>query len=318
MHNKFSTSRINRFPTTLLLLSFLLIIQAACGGATTNTPTASGTPSLASSQMLTFPNVGTRDIGVLDPALGPDSKSALAVGMIYTGLVKFDKNLNVVPDQATWVISPDNKVYTFTLKQGIAFSDGTPITAQSYVYTLTRALLPEVKSPIALFFLGPIVGSDDVSNGKTRTLAGVKAIDNNILQITLKQPAAYFLQIMANSIAYPLNQTIINRYGQTDWVNHAAGNGIGTGPFMVKEWDHNTKMVLIPNPHWYAAKTKLTEVDMLFVNDQSTAFKAYQAGQYNFVWNIVPQDLSSAKGMPGYTSESLLQTDLLFFNNKMA
>ena len=318
MHNQLSIRRINRFPTTLLLLSFLLIIQAACGGATTNTPTASGTPSLASSQVLTFPNVGTRDIGVLDPAQGPDSNSALAVSMIYTGLVKFDKNLNVVPDQATWVIAPDNKVYTFTLKQGITFSDGTPVTAQSYVYTLTRALLPEVKSPIATFFLGPILGSDDVNNGKTKTLAGVKAIGNNTLQITLKQPAAYFLQIMANSIAFPLNQTLINQYGQADWVNHAASSGIGTGPFMVKEWDHNTKMVFVPNPHWYGAKPKLTEVDMLFVNDQSTAFKAYQAGQYNFVWNIAPQDLASAKGMAGFVSESLLQTDLLFFSNKMA
>lgn len=57
---------------------------------------------------------------------------------------------------------------------------------------------------------------------------------------------------------------------------------------------------------------------MLFVNDQSTALKAYQAGQYNFVWNITPQDLPSAKGMSGFVSESLLQTDLLFFNNKMA
>ncbi len=318
MRNQLYSRHSHRFPATLLLLSTLLIILAACGGASTATPTINGTPTLASSQVLTFPNVGTRDIGVLDPALGPDSNSAIAVGMIYTGLVKFDKNLNVMPDQATWVISPDNKVYTFNLRQGITFSDGTPVTAQSYVYTLTRALLPDVKSPIASFFLGPIAGSDGVSNGKTRTLTGVKAIDKNTLQITLKQPAAYFLQIMANSIAYPLNQTIINQYGQTDWVNHAAGNGIGTGPFMVKEWDHNTKMVLVPNPQWYGAKTKLTEVDMLFVNDQSTAFKAYQAGQYNFVWNIGPQDLTAAKSMPGYTSESLLQTDLLFFSNKMA
>ena len=318
MYNQFSKERMKRIPIGLLILSSLLIILAACGGSTTTTPTASKTPALASNQVLTFPNVGTRDIGVLDPAQGPDANSALAVGMIYTGLVKFDKNLNVVPDQATWVISPDNKVYTFTLKQGITFSDGTPVTAQSYVYTLTRSLLPEVKSPIALFFLGPILGSDDVSNGKTKTLAGVKAIDSTTLQITLKQPTAYFLQIMANSIAFPLNQTVINQYGQADWVNHAAGSAIGTGPFMVKEWDHNTKMVFVPNPHWYGGKTKLTEVDMLFVNDPSTAFKAYQAGQYNFVWNIGPQDLVSAKGMPGFESESLLQTDLLFFSNKMA
>ncbi|HEX9133905.1 MAG TPA: ABC transporter substrate-binding protein, partial [Ktedonobacteraceae bacterium] len=239
-------SRLSKgFPATFLLLGALLIILAACGGSSTTTPTTSGTPSLASNQVLTFPNVGTQDIGVLDPAQGPDANSGIAVGMIYTGLVKFDKNLNVVPDQATWTISPDNKVYTFALKPGITFSDGTPVTAQAYAYTLTRALLPEVKSPIATFFLGIIVGSDEVNSGKTKILAGVKAVNDTTLQITLKQPAAYFLQIMANSIAFPLNQKVIDQYGQTDWVNHAAGNGIGTGPFMVKEWDHNVKMVLV-------------------------------------------------------------------------
>ncbi len=318
MHYQSYSRLSRRFPTAFLLLSALLIILAACGGGSTTTPTTNGTPALASKQVLTFPNVGTTDIGVLDPALGPDANSAIAVGMIYTGLVKFDKNLNVLPDQATWTISPDNKVYTFTLKSGIAFSDGMPVTAQTYVYALTRALLPAVKSPIATFFLGLIFGSDEVNSGKTKILAGVKAVNDTTLQITLKQPAAYFLQIMANSISFPLNQKVIEQYGQTDWVNHAAGNGIGTGPFMVKEWDHNVKMVLVPNPKWYGAKTKLTEVDMLFVNNLTTAFKAYQAGQYNFVWNIGAQDLATAKSMPGYTSQSLLQTDLLFFNNKMA
>ena len=316
MRNQPYSRLSRRIPATFSLLGALLIILAACGGSSPTTPTTSGTPSLASNQVLTFPNVGTTDVGILDPALGPDANSGIAVGMIYTGLVKFDKNLNVVPDQATWTISPDNKVYTFTLKQGLAFSDGTPITAQAYVYTLTRALLPEVKSPIATFFLGLIVGSDQVNSGKTKILAGVKAVNDTTLQITLTQPAAYFLQIMADSIAYPLNQKVIDQYGQTDWVNHAAGSGIGTGPFMVKEWDHNVKMVLVPNPKWYGAKTKLTEVDMLFVNNLSTAFKAYQAGQYAFTWNIAAAELPTAKGMPGFITQSLLQTDLLFFSNR--
>ncbi len=306
-----------RLPTAFLLFSALLVILAACGGGSTTTPSTGGTPALASNQVLVFPNVGTQDIGYLDPAQGPDANSAIAVGMIYSGLAKFDKNLNVVSDQATWTISPDNKIYTFKLKPGIAFSDGTPVTAQTYVYTLTRALLPEAKSPIATLFLGPILGSDEVFSGKTRTLTGVKAIDDSTLQIILKQPTAYFSQVLANSICFPLNQKIIGQYGQTDWVNHAAGNGIGTGPFVVKEWDHNVKMVLVPNPHWYGAKTKLSEVDMLFVNDLSTAFKSFQAGQYAFDWNITAQDLAVAKGMAGFTSKSLLQTDLLFFNNKM-
>ena len=315
MYRLFSSH--SRVP--LMFLSALLLILAACGGSASTTPTTSGTHPLASSQVLVFPNVGTQDLGVLDPAQGPDANSAIAVGMIYSGLVKFDQNLEVVPDQAySWTISPDNKTYTFKLKPGIMFSDGTPVTAQTYVYTLTRQILPQVQGGFAQGFFGIIDGANDVINGKTTVLRGVRALDDSTLQITLTQPAAYFLDLMATSFCFPLNEKVIARYGQKDWVNHAAGNGIGTGPFMVKEWDHNVKMVLVPNPHWYGAKTKLTEVDMLFVSDPSTAFKSFQAGQYNFDWNITVQDLAIAKNMPGFTRESQLQTDLLFFNNKMA
>lgn len=304
-----------RWPAACLFFAALLLVLTACGGGT-NTP-ANGSPTQAPRQVLTFPNVGTTDIGFLDPALGPDANSAIAVGMVYSGLVKSDINLNVIPDQATWDISNNNTVYTFHIKPGITFSDGTPVTAQTYVYTLTRALLPEVKSGIASFFEANIVGADAVSSGKTRTLAGVKAIDAQTLQITLTKPTPYFLEVLTNSLYYPLNEKIINQYGQTNWVNHAAGNGIGTGPFMIKEWDHSVKMILVPNPHYYGAKTRLSEVDMVFVNDPTTAFNAYRAGQYAFVWNITAQDQQTAKNMPGFIRHSLLETDLLFFNNKM-
>lgn len=318
MGNRSCSWRSRRMFVISIFLCALALALTACSGGTTTVPPKNGPPALASNQVLTFPNVGTQDISVLDPAQGPDANSAVAVNMIYSGLVKFDKNLQVVPDQATWTISSDEKTYTFTLKPGIMFSDGTPVTAQTYVYTLTRALLPAVASPIATLFEGPIVGASDVNAGKTNVLTGVKAINDTTLQITLTKPTAYFLQVLATSITFPLNEKIISRYGQMNWVNHAAGNGIGTGPFMVKEWDHNVKMVLVPNPYYYGPKTKLKEVDMLFVNDLSTAFKTYQAGQYDFDWNILPSDLLVAKNMPGFQSTSLLQTDLLFFNNKMA
>lgn len=314
-YHSISLGRQRISATSLVLSTLLLLLLAACGGGN-STPTAT-TPALASKQVLTMPNVGTQEIGVLDPAQGPDANSAIAVGMIYTGLLKFDKHLNVVPDQATWNVSPDNKTYTFHLKAGITFSDGTPVTAQAYVYTLTRALLPEVKSGIAGLFEGTIVGANDVANGKTRILSGVKAIDDSTLQITLAAPTAYFLEAVANSIYFPLNKSLIDQYGQTNWVNHAAGGALGTGPFMVKEWIHSVKMVLVPNPHYYGTQTKLTEVDMIFVQNPHTAFQSYQAGQYNFVWNLPASALAAAKGMPGFTSVSLLQTDLLFFSNKM-
>src|SRR6266581_3398817 len=182
---------LSRFLSLFLFLSAFLVLLAACGGGTTP-PSANGTPVLAARQVLTFPNVGTDDIGVLDPAQGPDANSSIAVGMIFSGLVRSDKDLNVIPDQATWQVSSDNKVYTFTLKSGVTFSDGTPVTAQTYVYTWTRALLPGVQSPIASFFEAPIVGADAVAAGKTKVLSGVKAVDDHTLQVTLTQPTPYF------------------------------------------------------------------------------------------------------------------------------
>ena len=305
-----------RPATAFFGLSILLVVISACGGS--NTSQAGKSAQLAAKQVLTFPNVGTQDVAVVDPAQGPDSNSLIFANMVYSGLVRFDQHQNVLPDQATWTISPDRKTYTFTLKQGLAFSDGTPVTAQTYVYTLTRALLPAVESPIASLFLGNIVGASDLNSGKTTTMAGVKAINATTLQITLTRPTEYFLQVLASPISYALNANIIGQYGQTDWVNHAVGTGVGTGPFELKAWAHSTKMVLVPNPRYYGNKTKISEVDMNFVNDPSTAFKAYQAGQYNFVWNIAAADLPAARSESGYVSQSLLETDMLFFDNTAA
>ncbi len=300
-------------PMPILLVFFcsVILLCSACGGSAAPI----GASALAAQQVLTFPNVGTAEIGYLDPALGPDTNSAIAVNMIYSGLVKADKDLNILPDQATWNISDNGKVYTFTLASDLQFSDGTPLTAQDYVYTWTRALLPAVNSPIATFFEKPIVGATAVNTGKAKQLTGVKALDAYTLQVTLTRPTPYFLADLATSLFFPLNHRIIDKYGQKNWIQYAAGNGIGTGPFMVKRWQHNVKMTLVPNPHYYGHKTKLTAVEMSFVKDQSTAFRSYQAGQYDFTWNLSVTDQAAARNAAGFKIIPILQTDSLFFDN---
>src|SRR6266480_353641 len=161
----------------------------------------------------------------------------------------------------------------------------------------------------------PNVGASDVTSGKATILRGLKAIDDHTLQITLTQPSDYFLKALTNPLFFPLNQKVIEQYGQKKWIQYVANNGAGTGPFQLKEWDHNIKMVFTPNPHYYGNKTKLKEVDMIFVNDPATAYTTYRAGQYDFVWGLTPDDQVAAKGSAGFTRMPLLQTDLLFFDN---
>jgi oligopeptide transport system substrate-binding protein len=306
-----SHGRTQRFLSGVMCLCTLSILLVACGGGSSPTTSAG---KLAAKQVLTFPIVGTADIDTLDPAAGPATNGYVAVMMMYSGLVRAAKNLSVLPDQATsWDISADNKVYTFHLRHDITFSDGTPVTAQTYVYTWTRALLPAVNSPIATFFEGNIVGASDVNSGKTKTLAGVRALDDYTLQVTLTQPTPYFLEELINPLFFPLNQKVIDKYGQKKWMLQAAGNPVGTGPFMLKSWTHNVRVVLVPNPHYYGPKTKLTEVDMPLVSDPSTAYKSYRAGQYDFIWDMTPEDQQTAESTRGFIRNPLLQTDLLFF-----
>lgn len=266
---------------------------------------------------MVLPEVGAVDVNTLDPVLGTNQQAMLLIKMLYSGLVRLDKNLNVLPDQATWSISGDRKVYTFHLKSGLAFSDGTPITAYTYEYTLARALLPALQSGNAGSFLGTIVGAEEVHSGKSTTLSGVRALDSSTLMITLTKPTGYFLQVLASPLTFPVNANVVKQYGEMNWSTYAAGNAVGSGPFLLKQWLRGVSMVLVPNPHYYGAHPRLMQVNIIFVTDAHRAFETYQGGQYSLVWNMLPSDLGPAGGLSGFASQSLLQTDTLFFNQQM-
>jgi len=306
------SARSSHWPACLLF-GLCLLALSACSGAATGAD-VSITPGPASRQVLVLPNVGIQDLDTLDPTQASDANSELAFTMIYSGLVRRTQDLAVVPDQATWTISPDRRVYTFTLKPGLTFSDGTPITAASYVYSLSRALSPALQASNAQLLLGTIVGADRLAAGTARTLGGVRAPDASTLQITLSRPTEYFLQALACPLAFVVNRRVIERYGTGDWSDFVAGNGVGSGPFVVKEWRHNARIVLVPNLYYDGPHTQLAEVDMIFVVDAHTAFQAFQGGQYSLVWNIISGDLAAARGLAGFAMQSLLQTDALFFN----
>ncbi|MEA2583730.1 MAG: oligopeptide transport system substrate-binding protein [Thermomicrobiales bacterium] len=191
------------------------------------------------------------------------------------GLLTFDENLNVVPDWAeSWDVNADASVYTFHLRQGNkGWSDGTPVTAQDFVWSWPRALNPDTGNQYSDFLADIKYASEfntrtavedpnDPLNGKVPTAEdlGLKAIDDWTLEVTLAGPRANFLQKVAYLAAVPSPRWHIEKYGD----KFALGGDIPivtNGPFKVDLWEHNQKVLLSKNEnYWDAENIKLTNV----------------------------------------------------------
>src|SRR3954454_21164773 len=132
---------------------------------------------------------GVSDLVSLDPAKASDQQGFTVIAMLYGGLVKLDEKLLVVPSLAEeWSISDDSLTYTFTLRDGITFSDGTPITADDVVWTFNHALDPKTGGWTGPYYFTLIEGADEVADGKATEVSGEKKGDAKTVTITIKQP----------------------------------------------------------------------------------------------------------------------------------
>jgi ABC-type transport system substrate-binding protein len=242
--------------------------------------TASGGGGIGDSGVLRL-GIATSDLWVdspLDPGVsGPGE----LLNELYSGLVKLDDNLHVMPDlaQAMPTISADHLTYTFTLRPNLRFADGTPLTAADVVASISRALSKAEGSPTAPLYLGHIKGAAAWTAGKAHSLAGIGAPDARTVRITLDKPISYFLSALAMPPSW-----VVKR-GLAPGVNlsapHAQSLTVASGPFMFgKSWRYRQEIDLVPNPHWYAAASiKLKEITYRFFSDDTQQYRAYQTGQ---------------------------------------
>src|SRR5262249_12317471 len=167
-------------------------------GATAVAPAPAG--DKAPADRLRWSLEGVSDLSSIDPAKPGDAPTITAINLIFSGLIRLDEKLEVQPDCASeWKVSDDGTTYTFTIRDGLMFADGTPVTAGDFVYAINRTLAPETASYGAPFQLGHIVGAQDVVDGKAKQASGVHAVDDRTLEIKLDAPLAYFL----SQLAYP-------------------------------------------------------------------------------------------------------------------
>lgn len=234
----------------------------------------------SSKQIFTDPEIGISDITTFDPALAFDLPSITAIQMVYTGLVQLDDKMQVQPQIAqSWDLSPDGLTWTFHLRPGLKFSDGTPLTSQDVAYSIDRALQPTTRSTVAPIYLNLVKDSDKLLAGTITTLIGDSLItpDNSTIEIITRQKAPYFLDMLTNSCTYVVEKKLIDTYG-ANFTDHLDEGG-GAGPFKVSKYIHGQEIDFVPNPNYYGQAPQLRKVIFPFYRQASAAYQAYQAGQ---------------------------------------
>lgn len=192
----------------------------------------------------------------LDPALVSDIVSYQYISQIYSGLVSIDEKLEIVPDIATsWEISSDGRRYVFHLRRNAKFQNGTDVTAEAFKYAMERATDPRTKSQVAQLYLGDIVGVTDKLAGNASEIKGITVKDRYTLEIAIDAPKAYFLAKLTYPTAYALDKDSIE--GNSNWTRQPNGSG----PFKLKSWQPDSRIVLQRNDLYYGQKPSLAEVE---------------------------------------------------------
>ena len=198
----------------------------------------------------------------LDPAIATDAYSQFVIRQLFSGLLRFDDTLNVVPDLASGMpqVSPDGKVYTFALRRGVRFPDGHEVTAGDFKYSIERAADPKLagaQSPTLLpagIYLDDIVGVSDKLAGKATQITGVQAPDPYTLVLTIDAPKQYFLAKLTAGPAYVLEQSNVEL--GDGWTEESKGDGT------IQAWRRGctgrllscrpTRIITVGEPGWTA------------------------------------------------------------------
>lgn len=195
---------------------------------------------------------------------------------------------------ASWEHSADFITWTFHLQPAGKWSDGTPVTAQDFVFSYRRQLSSALGSQYAEM-LYPLLNAREFNEDKISDFSkvGVRALDGHTLQLTLKGPAPYLPSMLKHYSWFPVPRHVIERFGvmtdrDTKWTR--AGNLVGNGPFKLKEWRFTHSITVERNPHyWDAAVVKLNQIVFLPIQNAGTEDRAYNAGQLH-VTQTVPLD----------------------------
>ena len=228
----------------------------------------------------------------LDPALNSSVDGACLAANSFSGLYAYNANRELVPQLAEgYTLSEDGLTYTFTLKDGLKWSDGSDLTADDFVYAWKRAANPQTAADYSYMF-DVIAGYDEMQEGDDSKFA-VSAPDAKTVVVTLKSPCAYMLDLVAFPTYFPVKQSEVE--AAADWETNPGAwaqeaGFISNGAYTLESWSHNESMVYVKNPYWYDAdNVSIERIEFMLSDDDTAIYAAYRAGDLDFA-DAVPTD----------------------------
>jgi oligopeptide transport system substrate-binding protein len=310
--NVIPSSRLLRAVALALLVLALL---AACdSGALTQGP------KLAKDQTLRL--LLEDQPGSLDPGQTQYPYETAVLRAISESLLKPSADLSgVLPAAAqSYDVANGGSVFVFHLRTNAEYSDGTPVTAQDFVYAWQRLIDPRLAAPEGPFFANSILNGDKVSvldpqrdaaniDAALATL-GLKALDDFTFQVTLSQPDPAFVWLAAMPAAAPVRQDIVKKSGDK-WAA-SPDTLITNGPFKVTEMVSYDHIKVVPNPHYWGAKPTLTAINFEVVNDGAAALTKYKAGSLDEI-SVQPAQAATVAGDSNLKQNLVKTPDLTVF-----
>ena len=220
-----------------------------------------------------------------EPAtLDPAKSTALAESNVelalFEGLTRLDENEQPQPAAAErWEVSADGTEYTFHLRSGLVWNDGTPLTAHDFEYAWKRVLNPQTASENAYMMYPLLNGEEYFKQEKTADEVGVKALDDRTLFVKLKAPITYFLNLTAFHCYYPVPKHVVEKDPEI-WA--ANDKIVSNGPFVLTRWIHSNQLQFVKNDkYWDKDKVKLANMLWPISESQSTRVSMVESGQAN-------------------------------------
>ncbi len=207
---------------------------------------------------------------------------------LYEGLLAHDAEANVIPGVAeSWTVSDDGTVYTFTLRNDARWSNGDPVTAGDFVFSLRRIMDPETAATYANI-LYPIGNAEAINQGERDPAElAVAALDDRTLQITLTAPTPYFLELLTHQTGLPVHPGSVAEHGDAF---AQPGTMVSNGAYRLVEWVPNAQIILERNPYFHDAENvSIDRVVFYPTEDRSAALRAFRAGELH-TNNDVPHD----------------------------